>query len=218
MNGKGTIAESFMDASTNTTIVIDPAAHPLPSTPPTSDEPEPIPKAVDGVSNIPVSRYIKDGDQEAFLKNVKEKEELWKELQGDPAFSPIAGDSSSLSLEELRERRRQMLSKKPTEAAMKAKQEPEGLSPGYVPEDDLEPGQYEEAQTSAPTSAYPEETEAERLAREQEERLAALGVSGAPKPADDGPANPKIRKVSKGRFAHNSNYADNDNPNPYPYE
>lgn len=110
-------------------------------------------------TNTSLSRYLQEQHKDCFLKNVQESAE-WSSLKDDPIFSKIKANTTTVTFDELIARRHQL------------------MTTSYVAgaEDHFD----EVAERG-------QETDGERLAREQEERLAALGVTGSAKPVQMSP-------------------------------
>ena len=164
----------------------NPVAQPLPSDSAEADAIGRLPIAASLPLGVSISRYLRDLDQETFERNVQQKEE-WTEVSDDPVFADIRSDCDAISVSELVERRKDAL------AAEESDDEAEGSdhcagSHNYESEyDDDRQANYPgppqaTASEQEDTLCLPSETEEARLSREQEERLAALGVSGLPKP------------------------------------
>jgi hypothetical protein len=108
-----------------------------------------------------VSKYIQAAGDEDPLRNVQEGIE-WKELKSDPVFAKIKANTTTVTFSELIERRQQLMS---------------------IPDNS------EVDEVGGDGDDQLQETEEERLAREQEERLAALGVTGSAKPVKASPTD-----------------------------
>ena len=116
------------------------------------------------LNSASLSKHIRDVQSEDFLKNVQESSD-WDLLKDDPVFAKIKANTATVTFKELVERRRYML-----RALTAAEEDYKEDSEEIDEEDDSQIHQHQQ------------ETEEQRLTREQEERLAALGVTGTAKP------------------------------------
>lgn len=123
-----------------------------------------------GMTNAPPilssqSKYVQDVQDDEFLKSVQESSK-WVLLKDDPVFAKIKANTPTITFNELIQRRCNLI-----RALAEAR---ENDRDGYDSEDQEVDQEHEE-------------TEEERLTREQEERFAALGVTGAAKPVKVSP-------------------------------
>lgn len=197
----------------------NPVAEPLPSTCYEADAVGRLPIAASLPIGVSVSKHFRDLHQERFERNVKQKAE-WADVIDDPAFVEIQSDCDAISVSELVDRRNEMLAlvesddeaegseyySEPLEhenehpcdlheysnakSVLLANDRKQVNAPSCLKEglDLLRDHQlanelYDLDQNSG-------ETEHQRLAREQEERLAALGVTGFAKPVQ-----PSVRRT-----------------------
>lgn len=120
------------------------------------------------------SKFLRDVQDEGFLKSVQESSD-WETLKGDPVFAKIKANTATVTFNELIERRCHLV---------RAIAEAEEDGQQYDVDEDQEINQHHQ------------ETEGERLTREQEERLAALGVTGPAKPVKVSPTDVPIETPS----------------------
>lgn len=140
---------------------------------------------------ISVSKYFRDLDNQKFELNVEEKEE-YHVVNDDPIFRGIASECAAISIADLVVRRNELAAVLEDSGDEEEDGELDDIEAGD--NDVHETEQYpetpnslrsEEPEYNSPdTSRQIEEPETieERRAREQEEALAALGVTGSPKP------------------------------------
>jgi hypothetical protein len=160
----------------------NPVAEPLPCTMRDEDLVARLPIAASMPAGTPVSKYFRNLNVEDFMRNSLDdfKGEIGVD---DPAFAVLKDRREAVSTEELIERRRNMAvvatkgidgGEEPREHELK-----ESADPDEVREFDESCGHTGDG---LPTPSQSQESEEERLAREQEEKLAALGVTGFAKP------------------------------------
>ena len=126
-----------------------------------TEQPQTVDASLDPAS---LSKHIRDVQREDFLKNVQESSD-WDLLKDDPIFAKIKANTATVTFNELIERRRHMV------RALTAAEE-----------DDKEDSEEVDEEDDPQIHRHQQETEEQRLTREQEERLAALGVTGIAKP------------------------------------
>lgn len=181
-------------------------ARPLPSTLEEADLIGQLPIAATLAPGMSVSKYFPGKDDISTEHNIRDTEH-WPPLQHDPVFLEVPLECKVVSVEELISRRTQ-LSEHVDNVPMDAEEGEVDQDAAEIGEVD-ESGDYQYAGYSSvpdsqehavpeafhepPAQAPPhlEETPEERAAREQEERLAALGVTGPPKPVR-APARPYV--------------------------
>lgn len=187
----------------------NPVAQPLPSDSAAADAIGRLPIAASLPAGVSISRYLRDVDQETFVLNIQQRYE-WTEVSDDPAFAELPSDCDVISISELVSRRNKALAPveyddegEPVGSDYGAGSDGQGsdyrqdqreYSDYGFPKSHLQrknssrnseigtpPYQDSAAQPDEVLSPTPG-TEEQRLAREQEERLAALGVTGVAKP------------------------------------
>ncbi len=163
----------------------NPVAQPLPSNAAEADAIGRLPIAASLPAGVSISRYLRDLDPETFERNVKQKDK-WIEVSDDPVFAEIRSDGDAISVSELVERRKEALATDDDDEAEDS--EYRTGSQGYESDydDDRRANNREPSQSTAckheGTLCPQAQAEEAQFSREQEERLAALGVSGIPKP------------------------------------
>lgn len=193
----------------------NPVGQPLPSTLSESDAIGPLLIAAKLPAGMPISKYFqhKTLDLETNVKDTND----WQSVQNDPAFLEIALECDIVTIAELVARRKEMaiLSHPGAEEAEEGEVEQEfEQEEHYYSSDHFAKGRIESAETQdvlrgePPSEQPPSETEEKRAAQEQEERLAALGVSGSAKPVraparpyNPGPSPPRHRDSSGDRLS-----------------
>lgn len=152
----------FSDTALEQNIALSNPAHPVAAPLPSTYEfdANDQPKTANASSTgASLSKYIRDMREEDFLKNVQENSG-WNMLKDDPVFAKIKANTATVTFDELIERRCQLVRT------------------------------FTEADEDSQEDDHPyQETEEERLTREQEERLAALGVTGTAKPVRASPTD-----------------------------
>lgn len=138
-----------------------PVSQPLSASMESLDPDNQTPAADVSSTSTSISKYIRAAGNDDFLGNVQESSE-WSVLKDDPVFAKIKANTTTVTFSELIERRCQLM---------------------RIPEDS------EVNEVDADGGDEIHETEQERLAREQEERLAALGVTGTAKPVKASPTD-----------------------------
>jgi hypothetical protein len=111
------------------------------------------------------SKYVQDVQGDDFLISVQESSK-WGLLKDDPVFAKIKANTPTITFNELIQRRCHLVE-------------------ALAEEEENDEGDHEN-ETQEVDQRY-QETEEERFTREQEERLAALGVTGAAKPVKASP-------------------------------
>ena len=158
----------------------NPVAEPLPSAMLDQDLVARLPIAASLPAGTPVSKYFRDLNVEDFLSN-SVHDSRWEVEAEDPAFASFPDESEIISKDELIERRRKMAFN-----IGQPRDEYEYLGEVYFPKSADSSGRRECEDVSGadglPTPSQSHESEEERQAREQEEKLAALGVTGFAKP------------------------------------
>lgn len=133
-------------------------------------------------AGTPVSKYFRYPTLEDFIQNTSESIS-GAEGFGDPAFGPLTDDCEVISKDELIAGRRQVISV--GKDATCRSEELEKVSykkTVYSDEAQEVEDNIGRCADGLPTPCQSSESEEERLAREQEEKLAALGVTGFAKP------------------------------------
>jgi hypothetical protein len=159
----------------------NPVAEPLPSTMRDEDLVARLPIAASLPAGIPVSKYFRNIHEEDFMLNFLESS-IQSRGDNDPAFITIADECNAVSVDELIVRRRKLaMADEANFGGVECRDED---AQGFSISDD--PGDFEDLASETvdglPTPSQSQESEEERQAREQEERLAALGVTGFAKP------------------------------------
>jgi hypothetical protein len=160
----------------------NPVAEPLPCTMRDEDLVARLPIAASVPAGTPVSKYFRNLNVEDFMQNSLDyfKGEIGVD---DPAFAVLKDKCEAVSTEELIGRRQNI-----AVVAAKGNGGDEELQEHDLQEsaDSDEVREFEEScghtGDGLPTPCQSQESEEERLAREQEEKLAALGVTGFAKP------------------------------------
>ena len=156
-----------------------------------------LPIAASLAPGASVSKYFRNVDENAFQQNVQKANNLTA-LGGDPAFEEITLDCDTISVSELVERRKELAvmiddSDLDTDDYDNDANSYEG-NEDYDQRQEVSSADCKDGPETGPGDRLdrqsPVETEKERLGREQEERLAALGVSGFAKPVP-----PPIRRT-----------------------
>ena len=180
----------------------NPVGQPLPSTLFESDAVGPLPIASKLPAGMPISKYFQLRTPEDLEPNVRYTAD-WQDVQSDPVFAEIAADGEVRTVAELIALRTQSASRVegPTEYEEEGEVhgdtiEQASYGDGTSLHYEIGTAGYGESITSAgswasPPARPPIESEEAKAAREQEERLAALGVSGFAKPVR-APARPYI--------------------------
>ncbi len=141
-----------------------------------------LPIAASLSTGIPVSKYFRNLTLDNFMQNSSESISVADEF-GDPAFDMLIDDCEVISKDELIARRCQVLS-----VGMNVTYRREELGEVYCNataySDEAQEAEDNTGHSAdgLPTPCQSFESEEERLAREQEEKLAALGVTGFAKP------------------------------------
>jgi hypothetical protein len=141
-----------------------------------------LPIAASVPAGTPVSKYFRDCNVEENMRPYSEKA-IGEKADDDPAFAIFPDECELISQDELIARRRKMMVAAGTECNS-------GEDIGANdPQESSSSHDAEEAEESSgnnadglPTPCQSLESEEERQAREQEEKLAALGVTGCAKP------------------------------------
>ena len=121
-----------------------------------------------------LSKYLRDMQGENFLKNVQESSE-WDKHKSDPVFAKIKANTATVTFNELIERRCNLVR--------------------ALAEAEANDQQYDQERDQGVDRNH-QETEEERLTRGQEERLAALGVTGPAKPMKASPTEVPLETPS----------------------
>ena len=163
----------------------NPVAQALPSNSAEADAIGRLPIAASLPAGVSISRYLRDLDPQIFERNVKQRDE-WNEVSDDPVFAEIRSDCDAIPVSKLVERRKEALAAVDYDEAEDREYRARSQSYESDCDDDCRADDREPSESIASrqegTLYPPPETEEARLSREQEERLAALGVSGIPKP------------------------------------
>jgi hypothetical protein len=142
-----------------------------------------LPIAASVAAGTSVSKYFRDCDVEDVMRNSFGNVVGEKDVDDDPAFAVFLDEFEVISKDELIARRREMMAT--TGTGRPSSEETRANEPHESPSSD-EAGEAEESSGNTadglPTPCQSLESEEERQAREQEERLAALGVTGCAKP------------------------------------
>ncbi|ERF68266.1 hypothetical protein EPUS_02722 [Endocarpon pusillum Z07020] len=172
----------YSEDSCDSSHPANPVAEPLPSTMTDQDFVTRLPIAASLPAGTPVSKYFRNLTVEDLLRNSSESISGAKDV-GDPAFDMLTDDCEVISKDELIAKRCQVFSVE-RDAVYR------GEEPGEL--DCKKTAYSDEAQEAEdnigycaeglPTPCQSFESEEERSAREQEEKLAALGVTGFAKP------------------------------------
>lgn len=141
-----------------------------------------LPIAASLPTGTPVSKYFRNLDVEIFMRNALEGIEESKE-QEDPIMAKFTEERAGISKDELIARRQRLLELNEDaesngeefgDADIRKSASLEGDQEGEDPSGQIADG--------LPTPSQSQESEEERQIREQEEKLAALGVTGFAKP------------------------------------
>lgn len=141
-----------------------------------------LPIAASLPAGTPISKYFRNLDVEGFMQNSLDNLNVETDFN-DPAFNMFTDESGSISQDELAMRRQKIVALvENANVRVEETQENdsrEAASPDEARESEDHCGHNADG---LPTPCQSQESEEERQAREQEERLAALGVTGFAKP------------------------------------
>lgn len=158
-----------------TSVASEPATEvgqPLPSTMMEADNVCPLPSAKALPSGSKTSKYLLTENDKSYTLPANERDD-WSEVQSDPVFAKIPAKCETFTFDALRARRDAM-------AAIPEDRENKQISSTDQKPHKLYPTDQRIAQT-----VDADESGNSSLSREQEDRLAALGVTGTAKPVQN---------------------------------
>lgn len=181
----------------------NPVGQPLPSTLSESDAIGPLPIASKLPAGLPISKYFQYKTLEEFLPNIRDTSD-WQAVIDDPAFIEIPADGEVMTMGELLARRTQLASRLEGTVDDDEERDFDGTLAEQEYFGHISAAPYKHGAENPPSECAdpadgwgaartqgPPATDEEKAAQEQEERLAALGVSGFAKPVR-APARPYI--------------------------
>ncbi len=140
-----------------------------------------LPIAASLPAGIPVSRYFRNLSAEDFMRNSFEGFEEGEDVVDSALAMPVE-EGEAISKDELIARRREILATRENTAHGGEMFREYDLGESAYPDIAQESEDHLDPSDGLPTPCQSQESEDERQAREQEERLAALGVTGFAKP------------------------------------